>query len=571
MEPLTADDPEKIGEYRLLRRLGAGGMGRVYLGRTAGGRTVAVKVVHSEFAVDAEFRTRFRQEVAAARLVGGQWTAPVLDADTESEHPWVATGYVAGPTLGAAVGEFGPLSDRAVRTLGAGLAEALAAVHGLGLVHRDVKPSNVLLALDGPRLIDFGITRALDASTTLTRTGFVVGSPGYMSPEQAQGKPAGPPSDVFSLGAVLAFAATGIAPFGDAASAAVLLYRVLHEEPELGDLDGDLRGLVLDCLAKEPGDRPTPAQLRERLEGGGVGTLQLGRGGWLPAAVSGSLAQLAVELLDLDTGLGASGAGGVGTPAGAEPVPTPPQAPPQAMPQAAPQAPPIPRTSPQVQPSAYHPGPSTPPYAQAFPPAGPPGGSWPPQGPPPRRSRNGAMVAGVAVVSVAATAALTLWLTNGSEADKSGTSQGTGSAPAQPSTDSDANSNTPGKPQGRPASQPAQPAGGIPAAFLGTWQGTVTGTASVMTAATYRIELTQGNKGETIGHSVTTLDSIGLQCPGTDVLVSASAGSITLTESPASTDALCSGRPVTVTFKLNTSGSLQATAPGLSGELTKQG
>lgn len=577
MGPLATDDPERIGDYRLLRRLGAGGMGRVYLGRTAGGRTVAVKVVHSDFAADAEFRARFRQEVAAARLVGGQWTAPVLDADTESERPWVATGYVAGPALGDAVREFGPLPAHSVRTLGAGLVEALAAVHGLGLVHRDLKPSNVMLALDGPRLIDFGITRALDAATALTRTGFVVGSPGFMSPEQAQGRPAGPPSDVFSLGAVLAFAATGISPFGEGMSAAVLLYRVLHEEPELGGLDGDLRDLVRDCLAKDPGDRPTPAQLRERLESGGAGTLRLGQDGWLPAAVSGSLARLAVELLDLDTGLSVNG---VGAPAGAESGPLPEGSVPTSewgltrpelltrpwpttqvgMP-VPPQAPPMPQASPRARPSAQQTGPSAP----LYPLAAPHPGLWP-QGSPPRRSRNGVMVAGVVAVSVAVASALTLWWSTGSEADQEGSSQGTGATPGQPSVGSSSRA----KAEGQPASQSAQPAAGISAAFLGTWQGTVGSTTSAVTA-TYRIELTQGTTGETIGHSTSTIYSLGTQCAGADVLFSVSAKSITLTESSVSTDALCSGRPVQLTLRLNTSGSLQATAPGLSGELTKQG
>ncbi|WP_263104046.1 serine/threonine-protein kinase, partial [Kitasatospora sp. DSM 101779] len=259
MEPLGAADPTRVGGYRLLRRLGAGGMGRVYLGRTAGGRTVAVKVVRGELADDPEFRARFRQEVAAARLVGGRWTAPVLDADTEGDQPWVASGYVAGPSLDAAVRRHGPLPVPAVHTLGAALAEALEQVHALGLVHRDVKPSNVLLALDGPRLIDFGIARALDAATALTRSGYVVGSPGYLSPEQAAGEPAGPAGDVFSLGAVLAFAATGTAPFGEGVSAAVLLYRVLHEEPDLAGITGPLHEAVRACLHKDAADRPTPA------------------------------------------------------------------------------------------------------------------------------------------------------------------------------------------------------------------------------------------------------------------------------------------------------------------------
>ncbi|WP_405005836.1 protein kinase [Kitasatospora purpeofusca] len=302
MQALGADDPRQVGAYRLLRRLGAGGMGRVYLGRTAGGRTVAVKVVRGELAEDAEFRARFRQEVAAARRVGGTWTAPVLDADTEGTHPWVATGYVAGPALGGAVREYGPLTDPAVRTLGAVLAQALEHVHGLGLVHRDVKPSNVLLTLDGPRLIDFGIARALDAATGLTQSGFVVGSPGFMSPEQANGRPVGPPGDVFSLGAVLAYAATGVHPFGEGVSAAVLLYRVVHEEPDLTGLaPGPLRSIVVDCLAKDPAVRPTPRRLRELLDPDGSAVGRLGQGGgWLPPALAAAVGRSAVQLLDLE-------------------------------------------------------------------------------------------------------------------------------------------------------------------------------------------------------------------------------------------------------------------------------
>ncbi|MFG3050116.1 serine/threonine-protein kinase [Kitasatospora sp. NPDC048239] len=324
MQALGSDDPREVGRYRLLRRLGAGGMGRVYLGRTAGGRTVAVKLVRGELAEDAEFRARFRQEVAAARLVGGAWTAPVLDADTEGEHPWVATGYVAGPALGAAVREFGPLPEPAVRTLGVGLAEALAHVHALGLVHRDVKPSNVLLTLDGPRLIDFGIARALDATSGFTQSGYVVGSPGFMSPEQAAGLSAGPSSDVFSLGAVLAFAATGIQPFGEGVSVAVLLYRVLHEEPDLTGLVEPLRSVVLGCLAKDPAVRPTPEQLRARLDGDGGATVRLGRGGWLPPALAAAVGRSAVQLLDLEAGepgaAGVSAGSGAGGDRSAEPV-----------------------------------------------------------------------------------------------------------------------------------------------------------------------------------------------------------------------------------------------------------
>ncbi|WP_051969962.1 serine/threonine-protein kinase [Kitasatospora azatica] len=304
MEPLESDDPRQVGGYRLLRRLGAGGMGRVYLGRTAGGRTVAVKLVRGELAEDGEFRARFRREVEAARRVGGRWTAPVLDADTESRHPWVATGYVAGPTLGAAVREHGPLPPDSVAALGTGLAQALVAVHGLGLVHRDVKPSNVMLTLDGPLLIDFGIARALDAgSTKLTQSGYAIGSPGFMSPEQARGEPTGPAGDVFSVGAVLAYAGTGIAPFGEGISAAGMLYRLLYEEPELGALDPQLRVVVQRCLVKDPEQRLTPAQLRDWLDAGGAATAVLGRAsGWLPPAVSAAVGRRAVELLALDGG-----------------------------------------------------------------------------------------------------------------------------------------------------------------------------------------------------------------------------------------------------------------------------
>ncbi|UZK54978.1 serine/threonine protein kinase [Streptomyces drozdowiczii] len=297
MQPLEAGEPLSIGSYRLLGRLGAGGMGRVYLGRSAGGRTVAVKVVHPHFALDEQFRARFRREVEAARRIGAQWTAPVLDADPDAPVPWIATGYVAGPPLSAAVTEHGPLPEHAVRVLGAGLGEALAAVHERGLIHRDVKPSNVLLALDGPRLIDFGIARAIDATTSLTSTGVSVGSPGYMAPEQIRGTAISGAADVFSLGAVLAYAATGSAPFlGD--SSAVLLYKVVHEEPELGELEGALRETIAACLAKDPERRPTPDELARRLLPGGAAAAVAA--GWLPGPLVREVSRSAVALLDLE-------------------------------------------------------------------------------------------------------------------------------------------------------------------------------------------------------------------------------------------------------------------------------
>ncbi|MER5360210.1 serine/threonine-protein kinase [Streptomyces sp. NPDC002785] len=297
MQPLEAGEPLTIGAYRLLGRLGAGGMGRVYLGRSAGGRTVAVKVVHPHFALDEQFRARFRREVDAARRIGAQWTAPVLDADPDAPIPWVATGYVAGPSLSTAVAEHGPLPEHAVRTLGAGLGEALAAVHEQGLIHRDVKPSNVLLALDGPRLIDFGIAHAIGATASLTSTGVSVGSPGYMAPEQIRGVDISGAADVFSLGAVLAYAATGTAPFlGD--SSAVLLYKVVHEEPELGELEGELRDVVAGCLEKDPEDRPTPVELARQLAPGGAAALVAA--GWLPGSLVREVSRAAVALLDLE-------------------------------------------------------------------------------------------------------------------------------------------------------------------------------------------------------------------------------------------------------------------------------
>ncbi|WP_055493087.1 serine/threonine-protein kinase [Streptomyces sp. TP-A0356] len=297
MQPLEAGEPTVVGPYRLLGRLGSGGMGRVYLGRSAGGRTVAVKVVHPHFALDEEFRARFRREVEAARRVGGAWTAPVLDAEPEASVPWVATGYAAGPSLTAAVTDGGPLPPHSVRALGAGLAEALTAVHGLGLVHRDVKPSNVLLTLDGPLLIDFGIARATDGTASLTSTGVSVGSPGYMSPEQILGKGVTGAADVFSLGAVLAYAATGKSPFpGD--SSAALLYKVVHEEPELGSLEGELRELVAACLAKDPTGRPAPAEVARRLAP--QGAARLVAGGWLPGPLVEQVSRKAVHLLNLE-------------------------------------------------------------------------------------------------------------------------------------------------------------------------------------------------------------------------------------------------------------------------------
>ncbi|MCX3062200.1 protein kinase domain-containing protein [Streptomyces beihaiensis] len=265
MKPLASFDPTHIGPYQLLGRLGAGGMGRVYLARSESGRTVAVKVVHEEHVSDAQFRARFRREITAARRVGERYTAPVLDADPDAEPPWIATGYVPGLSLEQVVRQHGPLPNDAVYGLADGLLRALKDIHDAGIVHRDLKPSNVMLTVDGTRIIDFGIARALETSveSLLTSTGMVIGSPGFMSPEQIRGERAEASSDVFTVGCVLMYAATGRLPFGHGASNPhAVMYQVTQGEPNLESLeDAGLRALVARCLAKEPEQRPTVTDL----------------------------------------------------------------------------------------------------------------------------------------------------------------------------------------------------------------------------------------------------------------------------------------------------------------------
>ncbi|MDT0446395.1 serine/threonine-protein kinase [Streptomyces johnsoniae] len=243
-----------IGAYRLLKRLGGGGMRLVFLGRSRGGRLVAVKLVRPELARDPDFRRRFKREVEAAQRVGGFYTAHVLDADPEGDPPWLVTAYIPGPSLQEAITRCGFLPETSLGLLAAGLAEGLATVHGCKVVHRDLKPGNVLLAADGPRLIDFGIARAAD-DTQLTGTGLVVGTPGFMAPEHIVGNLAEPAADVFSLGAVLAYAATGRPPFGSGAAHAVN-YRVVHEAPQLSGVPDAYTALIGNCLAKDAAKRP---------------------------------------------------------------------------------------------------------------------------------------------------------------------------------------------------------------------------------------------------------------------------------------------------------------------------
>ncbi|WP_406287336.1 protein kinase domain-containing protein [Embleya sp. NBC_00896] len=297
MEQLDASDPQRVGPYVLLLPLGSGGMGKVYLGRSAAGRAVAVKVIRADFAADEHFRNRFRAEVAAARRVSGAFTAPVVDADPDGDPPWMATAFVSGLSLYDAVQRHGPLPEQSLRMLLAGLSEALVRIHAAGVVHRDLKPGNVLLALDGPHVIDFGIARALDG-TSFTREGITVGSPGYMSPEQSLGRPITAASDLFALGSTMLYAASGQRPFGDGPPAAVLR-RVVGDPADTARLPASIRAVVAACLDKDPTRRPTPHELIDFIsrEGAHPDTRS-----WLPEAVTRDVSRAA----DVLTGLPAS-------------------------------------------------------------------------------------------------------------------------------------------------------------------------------------------------------------------------------------------------------------------------
>ncbi|MBO8190746.1 serine/threonine protein kinase [Streptomyces oryzae] len=264
MMRLRREDPRVVGSFRLHRRLGAGGMGVVYLGSDRRGQRVALKVIRPDLAEDQEFRSRFAREVSAARRIRGGCTARLVAADLEAERPWFATQYVPGPSLHDKVNEGGPLPAAQVASIGAALAEGLVAVHEAGVVHRDLKPSNILLSPKGPRIIDFGIAWATGAST-LTHVGTAVGSPGFLAPEQVRGAAVTPATDVFALGATLAYAATADSPFGQGSSE-VMLYRVVHEEPQLDAVHAALAPLIRACLVKSPEDRPSTLQLSLRLK-----------------------------------------------------------------------------------------------------------------------------------------------------------------------------------------------------------------------------------------------------------------------------------------------------------------
>ncbi|MFJ3906467.1 protein kinase [Streptomyces sp. NPDC090025] len=286
-QPLAADDPTTVAGYRLAARLGAGGMGKVYLSYTPGGRAVAIKVIRPEFGEDAEFRRRFALEVRAAQRVQGLFTAPVIDADAEGTRPWLATAYVPGPSLADAVVAHGALPVETVLLLVAGMAEALQVIHGAGLVHRDLKPSNVLLASDGPRVIDFGIAHAADA-TSLTGSGVTIGTPAFMAPEQAAGSRVTPATDVFALGQVAAYAASGLPAFGEGTGHGIL-YRIVHEQPDLSTVPERLTELVSRCLAKDPADRPSVAEVIRLCQAANAATVLRRPEDWLPSAVSAEI------------------------------------------------------------------------------------------------------------------------------------------------------------------------------------------------------------------------------------------------------------------------------------------
>ncbi|MEU8677958.1 serine/threonine-protein kinase [Streptomyces sp. NPDC048560] len=287
-QPLKEDDPAVVGGYHLAAVLGTGGMGKVYLSYTPGGRPIALKVIRPEFSGDPEFRRRFQQEVKAAQRVQGLYTAPVIDSDTEGPMPWLATAYVPGPSLAHAVAQHGGLPLRSVLLLTVGVAEALHVIHGAGIVHRDLKPANVLLASDGPRVIDFGIARAADA-TALTSTGVSVGTPAFMAPEQASAGTITPATDLFALGQIAAYAAIGSPAFGDGPSHAVL-YRIVHEDPDLTRLPEDLRPLVTRCLSRDPAARPSLAEVIALCHEASTVPLRQGED-WLPRTIAGSITE----------------------------------------------------------------------------------------------------------------------------------------------------------------------------------------------------------------------------------------------------------------------------------------
>ena len=314
-DPMRDQDPVQIGSYRLRARLGGGGMGEVFLSFDESGQPVAVKVLRREFADDRTFRSRFGQEVRAARQVSGPGIARLLDADPEAETPWLATEYVAGPTLADAVELYGPLPVSTVIVLMSGIAASLKAIHDTGIVHRDLKPANVVLGADGLRVIDFGIARAADA-TPLTLTGMMIGSPQYVAPEQVLGEPPAPAGDVFSLGALAHYAATGRPAFGEGPKFGVV-YRIVNERPDLAGCPRQIRSLIESCLAKDPAERPTTAEILETCT---PDEPPRSAADWLPEQVVFAIGAYRETLAELTPGAGGSWARGAADTPAAEPI-----------------------------------------------------------------------------------------------------------------------------------------------------------------------------------------------------------------------------------------------------------
>ncbi|MFI6252886.1 serine/threonine-protein kinase [Streptomyces sp. NPDC051016] len=458
MRSLDPSDPPAVGGYPLLARLGEGGMGQVFLSRTSSGRPLALKTVRSEFGLDPGFEERFAREIASSDQVRSPWTVSVVDYSAPGQRPqWLATEYVPAPTLADRVQRHGPLPEAAVRALGAELAEGLRAVHRAGLAHRDVKPSNVLLARRHPLLIDFGIARAAD-DTRHTRTGGVIGSPGYMAPEQITGGAAAEPGDVFALAAVLVYAATGQGPFlrrGEEPSAAQLLYRIVHEEPRLDDVPPSLVPILTDCLNKAPRSRPTAQELLERL---GPGAEE-----WAavpPPGLAEDLAAREAELRALPAAPTAVTA------------PTVPPAPPGFGPP----------------PTAYGPPETAPPAVPAAAGSG--------------STRIRTALAGAGVLAVVAVVAAATW--SGWAGDGQGT-RGKAPSPTPSSSSSSASS-----------SSGSTAADALPASWVGTWRGSGPGSTAgdgVFTARTTGVSVTlklhAAKRGGLVGRQVSQVTEAG--------------------------------------------------------------
>ncbi|UUU38634.1 serine/threonine-protein kinase [Streptomyces sp. NBC_00162] len=414
--PLGNDDPPVVGGYRLAAVLGAGGMGKVYLSFTPGGRPVALKVIRPEFSEDPEFRRRFQQEVRSAQRVQGLYTAPVIDFDTDGAQPWLATAYVPGPSLAEAVSTYGALPLRSVLLLTVGAAEALHVIHAAGIVHRDLKPANVLLAADGPRVIDFGIARAAD-TTALTGTGVSVGTPAFMAPEQAAGAAVTPATDIFALGQIAAYAAIGAPAYGNGPSHAVL-YRIVHEDPDLSRLPSELRPLIARCLSREPAGRPALTEIIELCHGLSPDPLRQGED-WLPQTLAGSLTSRQ-QLPEPAR-----------TPAPGGPTPTAysPHVP-------APGFGPAPGSEQASAPTRTAPGrPGTAPAGPGFPPTPPPAvtgqQAWGPPLPPQRRKGRGLIIAGAVAAALVGLVVVNSLLPDGS--GKDGSKQPAAGNSAEPS------------------------------------------------------------------------------------------------------------------------------------------